>query len=86
VSAILDYARDCGFTKNVVAMPWQEEGEGAIHFLQRDEEQAVAGALRADEAKVLRLNFDDEILKGCVVTHSGKIVNEKLAAAAVTQS
>ena len=34
------------------------------------------------EAKVLRLNFDDEILKGCVVTHSGKIVNEKLATAA----
>jgi NAD(P) transhydrogenase subunit alpha len=34
------------------------------------------------EAKVLRLNFDDEILKSCLVTHAGKIVNEKLAAAA----
>jgi NAD(P) transhydrogenase subunit alpha len=33
------------------------------------------------EAKVLRLNFDDEIIKGCLVTHAGKIVNEKLASA-----
>lgn len=34
------------------------------------------------EARVLRLNFDDEIIKGCVVTHGGKIVNEKLASSA----
>jgi NAD(P) transhydrogenase subunit alpha len=33
------------------------------------------------EAKALRLNFDDEIIKGCLVTHGGKIVNPKLAAA-----
>ena len=33
------------------------------------------------EAKVLRLNLDDEIIKGCLVTHAGKIVNAKLAAA-----
>jgi len=33
------------------------------------------------EAKALRLNFEDEILKGCLVTRDGKIVNEKLAAA-----
>jgi len=32
------------------------------------------------EGKVLRLNFTDEIIKGCLVTHAGKIVNEKLAA------
>ncbi|EDY20898.1 NAD(P)(+) transhydrogenase (AB-specific) [Chthoniobacter flavus Ellin428] len=36
------------------------------------------------EAKVLRLNFDDEIIKGCVVTHGGKIVNEKLASLATS--
>jgi H+-translocating NAD(P) transhydrogenase subunit alpha len=33
------------------------------------------------EAKVLRLNLDDEIIRGCLVTHGGKILNEKLAAA-----
>ena len=27
----------------------------------------------------LALNLDDEILKGCLVTHGGRIVNEKLA-------
>ncbi len=31
------------------------------------------------EAKALRLNLDDEIIRGCLVTHGGKIVNEKLA-------
>ena len=55
VSAILDYARDCTYTKNVVAMPWQEEGEGAIHFLNREEEASVANLLKPHEAKVLRL-------------------------------
>jgi integrase len=55
VSAILDYARDCSLTKHVVSMPWQEEGEGAIHFLQRDEEVEVAKLLSADDARVLRL-------------------------------
>jgi len=34
------------------------------------------------EAKALRLNFEDEIIKGCVFTHGGKIVNEKLASLA----
>ncbi|MGB8169499.1 MAG: Re/Si-specific NAD(P)(+) transhydrogenase subunit alpha [Chthoniobacteraceae bacterium] len=29
--------------------------------------------------KSLRLNLDDEIVKGCLVTHGGRIVNEKLA-------
>lgn len=55
VSAILDFARDCDLTKHVVSIPWQEEGEGAIHFLQRSEEQAIAALLKPDEAKVLRL-------------------------------
>jgi NAD(P) transhydrogenase subunit alpha len=32
----------------------------------------------ADE-KRLALNFDDEIVKGCVITHQGKIVNEMIA-------
>jgi hypothetical protein len=27
------------------------------------------------------LKLDDEIIKGCLVTHGGKIVNEKLSAA-----
>jgi NAD(P) transhydrogenase subunit alpha len=30
------------------------------------------------EAKKLLLKLDDEIIKGCLVTHGGKIVNEKL--------
>jgi NAD(P) transhydrogenase subunit alpha len=29
--------------------------------------------------KRLRLNFEDDILKGCVVTHDGKLVNEAIA-------
>jgi NAD(P) transhydrogenase subunit alpha len=32
------------------------------------------------ESKTLKLNLDDDILKSCVVTHGGRIVNEKLAA------
>ena len=32
------------------------------------------------ESKSLKLNLDDDILKSCVVTHGGRIVNEKLAA------
>lgn len=31
------------------------------------------------DAQALRLNLDDDIIKGCLVTHGGKIVNEKLA-------
>ena len=30
--------------------------------------------------KVFTLKLDDEIIKGCLVTHGGKIVNEKLIA------
>lgn len=32
------------------------------------------------ESRTLKLNLDDDILKSCVVTHGGRIVNEKLAA------
>ncbi len=32
------------------------------------------------ETQAFKLNLDDDILKSCVVTHGGKIVNEKLAA------
>lgn len=32
------------------------------------------------ETKSLKLNLEDDILKSCLVTHGGKIVNEKLAA------
>lgn len=32
------------------------------------------------DAKVLKLNLEDDILQSCVVTHGGRIVNEKLAA------
>lgn len=32
-----------------------------------------------EEAKRLLLNFDDEIIKGCVITHQGKIVNEMIS-------
>jgi NAD(P) transhydrogenase subunit alpha len=32
------------------------------------------------ESKAFKLNLDDDILKSCVVTHGGRIVNEKLAA------
>ncbi len=31
------------------------------------------------EKKRFELNFDDEIVKGCVITHQGKIVNEMIA-------
>ena len=30
------------------------------------------------EEKKLVLNFDDEIIQGCVITHQGKIVNEMI--------
>ena len=33
------------------------------------------------EAQALKLNLEDDILKSCVVTHGGKIVNDKLATA-----
>lgn len=33
------------------------------------------------EAQALKLNLEDDILKSCVVTHGGRIVNEKLATA-----
>ena len=33
------------------------------------------------EAKKFRVKLDDEIIQSCLVTHRGKIVNEKLAAA-----
>jgi NAD(P) transhydrogenase subunit alpha len=32
------------------------------------------------EGKSFNLKLDDEIIKGCLVTHGGKIVNEKFAA------
>ena len=32
----------------------------------------------AEEKKFL-LNFDDDIIQGCVITHRGKIVNEMIA-------
>ena len=31
------------------------------------------------EEKRFDLNFDDEIIKGCVITHEGQIVNEMIA-------
>lgn len=34
------------------------------------------------ETKSLKLNLDDDILKSCLVTHAGRIVNEKLATTA----
>lgn len=33
------------------------------------------------ETQALKLNLDDDILKSCVVTHGGRIVNDKLATA-----
>ncbi len=29
--------------------------------------------------KTFALNLDDEIIRGCLVTHGGRIVNEKLS-------
>ncbi|GAB4383492.1 MAG: Re/Si-specific NAD(P)(+) transhydrogenase subunit alpha [Phycisphaerales bacterium] len=37
---------------------------------------SLAELLVDRETKSLRLNFEDEIIKGCVVTHDGRIVNE----------
>ena len=31
------------------------------------------------DEKRFELNFEDEIIKGCVITHGGKIVNEMIA-------
>ena len=31
-----------------------------------------------EEANALQVNFDDDILQGCVITHSGEIVNETI--------
>ena len=31
------------------------------------------------EEKRFELNFEDEIIKGCVITHGGEIVNEMIA-------
>jgi NAD(P) transhydrogenase subunit alpha len=31
------------------------------------------------EDKRFDLNFEDEIIKGCIITHQGKIVNEMIA-------
>jgi NAD(P) transhydrogenase subunit alpha len=31
------------------------------------------------EEKRIDLNLEDEIVKGCVITHQGKIVNEMIA-------
>lgn len=55
VSALLEYARECSYSKHTVSIPWQEEGEGRIEFLQRDEEAAIAEHLSADERNVMRL-------------------------------
>lgn len=55
VSALLDYARDVGYTKNAISMPWQEEAEGRIEFLTKEEEDAIAARLSEVEAKVMRL-------------------------------
>jgi H+-translocating NAD(P) transhydrogenase subunit alpha len=33
------------------------------------------------EQRWFRMNFDDEIIKGCLITHQGKIVNETIARA-----
>jgi integrase len=55
VSAILDYARGCDYSKHVVSIPWQEEGEGSIQFLLKHEEDALAAVLSPDDANVMRL-------------------------------
>jgi integrase len=55
VSAILDYARDCDYTKHAVSIPWQEEAEGRIEFLLKADEDAIAALLSDDERKVLKL-------------------------------
>ncbi|MFC2088754.1 hypothetical protein ACFLSX_04055 [Calditrichota bacterium] len=31
-----------------------------------------------EENKKLKLDFDDEIIKGCLITHDGQIVNETI--------
>lgn len=55
VSALLDFARSCGWTQHLVCIPWQEEAEGRIEFLQKDEEEAVVALLSEDEALCMRL-------------------------------
>lgn len=33
------------------------------------------------DSKTVKLNLDDDIIKGCLVTHAGRVVNEKVASA-----
>jgi NAD(P) transhydrogenase subunit alpha len=33
------------------------------------------------DARTMKLNLEDDIIKGCLVTHAGRVVNEKVAAA-----
>jgi H+-translocating NAD(P) transhydrogenase subunit alpha len=39
---------------------------------------ALVDELYDEESGCCRLDFDDEIVKGCVITHGGKVVNEML--------
>jgi len=45
-------------------------GKNILNFLQ----------LLIDKEGNLHLNFQDELVKGCCITHDGKIVNERVNA------
>ncbi len=55
-------------------------GRVAVHASQMYSANitALVEELWNDEAKGLNLDFEDEIVRGCVVTHDGKIVNQML--------
>ncbi len=59
-------------------------GRVAIHASQMFSSNVVAllSEFWDKEAKALKLPLEDDIIKSCLITHGGKIVNDKLAAAA----
>ena len=46
-------------------------GKNVLHFLQ----------LLIDKSGKLHLNWEDDLVKGCCITHEGKVVNERVATA-----
>ena len=62
-------------------------GRVAIHASQMYASNLVAlvESLWDKEAKAVALNMDDDIVKGCLVTHNGEIVNETIKTAYANQ-
>ena len=55
VSGLLDFSRELGWTTHSPRIPWQEEDEGSIEFLSREEEALISDELDENHRKCLRL-------------------------------